>query len=156
MSKETKQLEQQNIDEIKRAKYRVKNSEGEFEVVYFETSADQVEETADRKFVTAEEKAKIVDTANAINEETTARTEAVNLLQGRLDVIEGSGTGSIQKALENAKAYTDQEKATIDSDINALESKVTQAESDISNLKDIVTNSNSNTIVVETEDQITI
>lgn len=157
MSKETKQLEQQqNIDEIKRAKYRVKNSEGEFEVVYFETSADQVEETADRKFVTAEEKAKIVDTANAIDEETTARTEAVNLLQGRLDVIEGSGTGSIQKALEDAKAYTDQEKATIDSDINALESKVTQAESDISNLKDIVTNSNSNTIVVETEDQITI
>ena len=104
MSKETKQLEQQNIDEIKRAKYRVKNSEGEFEVVYFETSADQVEETADRKFVTAEEKAKIVDTANAINEETAARTEAVNLLQGRLDVIEGSGTGSIQKAPEDVKA----------------------------------------------------
>ena len=31
------------MSNIRKAKYRVKNSEGEYEVVYLETSADQVE-----------------------------------------------------------------------------------------------------------------
>ena len=41
---------------IRKAKYRVKNSEGNYEVVYLETSADQVECDAERQFVTEAEK----------------------------------------------------------------------------------------------------
>ena len=41
---------------IRKAKYRVKNSEGNYEVVYLETSADQVECDTERQFVTEAEK----------------------------------------------------------------------------------------------------
>ena len=41
---------------IRKAKYRVKNSEGNYEVVNLETSADQVECDAERQFVTEAEK----------------------------------------------------------------------------------------------------
>lgn len=41
--------------------------------------------------------------------EVTARENADNALDGRLDVLEGSGAGSVAKALVDAKDYTDQE-----------------------------------------------
>ena len=41
---------------IRKAKYRVKNAEGKYEVVYLETSADQVETDSERQFVTEAEK----------------------------------------------------------------------------------------------------
>lgn len=44
------------MSNIRKAKYRVKNSEGEYEVVYLETSADQVECDEQRQFVTEAEK----------------------------------------------------------------------------------------------------
>lgn len=46
------------MSNIRKAKYRVKNSEGEYEVVYLETSADQVECDEQRQFVTQAEKTK--------------------------------------------------------------------------------------------------
>ena len=42
---------------VRKAKYRVKNGEGKYEVVYLETSADQVETNSERQFVTEAEKA---------------------------------------------------------------------------------------------------
>ena len=42
---------------VRKAKYRVKNGEGKYEVVYLETSADQVETDSERQFVTEAEKA---------------------------------------------------------------------------------------------------
>lgn len=92
---------------IRKAKYRVKNSDGKYEVVYLETSADQVEETSDRVFVTPDEKSQITSNKEAIAAETQARETAVNGLSGRLDVIEGTGEGSVKKALQDAKTYTD-------------------------------------------------
>lgn len=41
---------------IRKAKYRVKNAEGKYEVVYLETSADQVETDSERQFVSEAKK----------------------------------------------------------------------------------------------------
>ena len=216
---------------IRKAKYRVKNSDGKYEVVYLETSADQVEETSDRVFVTPEEKTQITSNKEAIAAETQARETAVNGLSGRLDVIEGTGEGSVKKALQDAKSYADEKvqevngtnaalservdaneaalgtvdtriataktdaidtakahtnseiskidtaykaadekvledakadaQAKVDSaktelkgSIDTLTGRVSANESEISKLKDAVSNKNSNTIVVETEDEI--
>jgi len=48
---------------------------------------------------------------NNIGNEATARANADSALSGRLNVIEGSGVGSVAKALVDAKAYTDQQEA---------------------------------------------
>lgn len=227
------QFEKELIEEltIRKAKYRVKNSDGKYEVVYLETSADQVEETSDRVFVTPEEKTQITSNKEAIAAETQARETAVNGLSGRLDVIEGTGEGSVKKALQDAKSYADKKvqevnganaalservdaneaalgtvdtriataktdaidtakahtnseiskidtaykaadekvledakadaQAKVDSaktelkgSIDTLTGRVSANESEISKLKDAVSNKNSNTIVVETEDEI--
>lgn len=153
---------------IKKAKYNVKNAEGQYELVYLETSADQVEETADRKFITPAEKTQITNNKNAINQEVADRKAADNTLAGRLDVVQGTGEGSVKKALSDAKAYTDSEIArvngdnsslagrmnTAESNINTLKGQVGTAQTDINNLKDAVANKNSNTIVVNTISEI--
>ena len=129
---------------IRKAKYRVKNSDGKYEVVYLETSADQVEETSDRVFVTPAEKSQITSNKKAIAAETQARTEAVNAINGKLDVINGNEetTGSISKALKDAKAYADekvQEVNEANSDLSgrveAVEQKVEAVDGKISAAK---------------------
>lgn len=238
MSKLEKELREEVA--IKKAKYRVKNSDGNYEVVYLETSADQVEQTSDRVFVTPAEKTQITTNKEAIAAETQARTEAVNTINGKLNVINGNEetAGSISKALKDAKAYTDKKvqevnganaalagrveaneaalgtvdtritaakneavesaktytngqistidtayKAAdakvledakadaaekvrvakealessisgVDGKVTALTSKVSANETAISNLRDAISNKNSNTIVVNTEDEI--
>ena len=111
---------------IRKAKYRVKNSAGKYEVVYLETSADQVEQTADRVFVTPEEKSQITSNKEAIAAETQARTEVVNAINGKLDVINGNEetTGSISKALKDAKAYTDGKVLEVNGANSALSKRV--------------------------------
>lgn len=116
---------------IRKAKYRVKNSEGKYEVVYLETSADQVEETSDRVFVTPAEKSQITSNQEAITAEAQAREEAVNGLSGRLDVVEGNGEGSINKALQDAKAYTDNKISEVNSSNEALNGKVETLEEQV-------------------------
>jgi len=44
----------------------------------------------------------------AVSGEASARQSADSVLSGRLDVLEGSGAGSVAKALADAKAYADQ------------------------------------------------
>lgn len=109
---------------IRKAKYRVKNSAGKYEVVYLETSADQVEQTSDRIFVTPEEKTQITSNKEAIAAETQARETAVNGLSGRLDVIEGDSEGSINKALQDAKTYTDGKVQEVNGANSALSKRV--------------------------------
>lgn len=115
---------------IRKAKYRVKNSAGKYEVVYLETSADQVEQTSDRVFVTPEEKSQITSNKEAIAAETQARTEAVNAINGKLDVINGNEetTGSISKALKDAKAYTDEKVLEVNGANSALSGRVETVE----------------------------
>ena len=50
---------------------------------------------------------------DAINDEATSRANADNALDTRLDVLEGSGTGSVAKALADAKSYADTKVAGI-------------------------------------------
>lgn len=111
---------------IRKAKYRVKNSAGKYEVVYLETSADQVEQTSDRVFVTPDEKSQITSNKEAIAAETQARETAVNAINGKLDVINGNEetTGSISKALKDAKAYTDEKVLEVNGANAALSEKV--------------------------------
>lgn len=169
---------------IRKAKYRVKNADGKYELVYLETSADQVEETADRVFVTPAEKAKITSMTSDLEAEVTARTEADSLLSGRLDTLEGVGEGSVNKALVDAKAYADTKagevtdaykladtatltsakeyadgqvkvaKEALEASITEVSGKVTTNEEEITKLKDVISNKNSNTIVVNTEAEI--
>ena len=119
---------------IKRAKYQVKNAEGKYEVVYLETAADQVEETHDRVFVTPEQKAQITSNKEAIEAEKSAREEAVEGLSDRLEVIEGEGEGSVKKALQDAKSYTDGKVSEINSNHQELSEKVSANEKAIEDL----------------------
>ena len=116
---------------IRKAKYRVKNSEGKYEVVYLETSADQVEETYDRVFVTPAEKSQITSNKEAIAAETQAREAAVNGLSGRLDVVEGDGEGSINKALQDAKSYADTKVSEVNGANEALSGRVNTLEGEM-------------------------
>lgn len=50
---------------------------------------------------------------NAIGAEKTRAEGAEKALAGRLDVVEGTGDGSIKKALQDAKSYTDGKIGTI-------------------------------------------
>lgn len=153
---------------IKKAKYHVKNAEGQYDLVYLETSADQVEETADRVFLTPAQRAQIDANKNAIDQETSNRTAADNALAKRIDVIQGTGEGSVKKALADAKAYTDSEISRVNGENSNLAGRVTTAEgnirtlqgqmgtarTDIDNLKNAVANKNNNTIVVPTITEI--
>lgn len=125
-------------ENIKRAKYQVKNAKGQYEVVYLETAADQVEETHDRVFVTPEEKSQITSNKEAIEAEKSAREEAVEGLSDRLEVIEGEGEGSVKKALEDAKSYaksyTDGKVSEINSNHEVLEGRVSANEKAIEDL----------------------
>lgn len=62
---------------IRKAKYRVKNAEGKYEVVYLETSADQVETDAERQFVSEAKKTQYDENTVYTNEMAT-----VNALGG--------------------------------------------------------------------------
>ena len=117
-----------DAEQIRKAKYRVKNAQGQYEVVYLETSADQVEQTADRVFVTPAEKSQITTNQQAISKEVADRKAADEALANRLNVIEGEGEGSVKKALQDAKNYSDAELAKkvaeLENADNALETRV--------------------------------
>ena len=50
---------------------------------------------------------------DAINDEATSRVNADNALDARLDKLEGSGAGSVAKALSDAKSYADTKVAAL-------------------------------------------
>ena len=53
------------------------------------------------------------DLQTEINDEATSRANADNALDARLDALEGTGTGSVAKALADAKSYADTKVAGI-------------------------------------------
>lgn len=88
--------------------------------------------------------------------EVARATSVEESLSERLDVIEGVGEGSINKALEDAKSYTDGKIGEVNGTISALDGRVSANEGAISNLQNLVSNKNNNTIVVETEAEISV
>lgn len=62
--------------------------------------------------------------SSAVSAEETRATTAEGLLDGRLDVLEGSGAGSVAKALVDAKAYTDSETSRAQSAESALDGRL--------------------------------
>ena len=75
---------------------------------------------------------------------------------GKLDTINGNEQtpGSINKALKDAKSYTDTKVQEVNSANASLAGRVTANETAISDLRDAISNKNSNTIVVDTEAEI--
>ena len=154
----------------------IKNTEQDGEIAKKVAKSDVVNglaETLEGKVLDARQGKVLKD---LIDGEVARATSAEGVLAGRLDVVEGNGEGSINKALQNAKTYADtkvqEAKTTFESSINnaygkidsnkielqgnidALAGRVSTNESDIANLKDTVANKNSNTIVVNTEAEI--
>lgn len=75
-----------------------------------------------------------LDRQSAISSEATSRENADNALDARLDVIEGSGAGSVAKALVDAKAYADgivsSEQSARESADNLLDGRLDVLEAD--------------------------
>ena len=154
----------------------IKNTEQDGEIAKKVAKSDVVNglaETLEGKVLDARQ-GKVLK--ELVEGEVSRATSAEGVLAGRLDVVEGNGEGSINKALQDAKTYADtkvqEAKTTFESSINnaygkidsnkielqgnidALAGRVSTNESDIANLKDTVANKNSNTIVVNTEAEI--
>lgn len=133
-----------------------KNVEQDEEIAKKVAKADVVnglEETLEGKVLDARQGKVLKD---LVDGEVARATAAEGVLAGRLDVIEGEGEGSINKALEDAKAYTDEKIGEVNGTISGLTGRVATNEGEISNIKDILANKNSNTIVVETEAEIAV
>lgn len=138
------------------AAVETKNVEQDKEIAKKVAKADVVnglKETLEGKVLDARQGKVLKD---LVDGEVARATEAEGDLAGRLDVIEGVGEGSINKALEDAKVYTDGKIGEVNGAISGLEGRVATNEGEISNIKDILANKNSNTIVVETEEEISI
>lgn len=138
------------------AAIETKNIEQDKEIAKKVAKADVVnglKETLEGKVLDARQGKVLKD---LVDGEVARATEAEGDLAGRLDVIEGVGEGSINKALEDAKVYTDGKIGEVNGAISGLEGRVATNEGEISNIKDILANKNSNTIVVETEEEISI
>ena len=138
------------------AAVEAKNVEQDKEIAKKVAKADVVnglKETLEGKVLDARQGKVLKD---LVDGEVARATTAEGVLAGRLDVIEGVGEGSINKALEDAKVYTDGKIGEVNGAISGLEGRVATNEGEISNIKDILANKNSNTIVVETEEEISI
>ena len=138
------------------AAVETKNIEQDKEIAKKVAKADVVnglKETLEGKVLDARQGKVLKD---LVDGEVTRATTAEGVLAGRLDVIEGVGEGSINKALEDAKVYTDGKIGEVNGAISGLEGRVATNESAISDIKDVLANKNSNTIVVDTEDEIAV
>lgn len=138
------------------AAVETKNIEQDKEIAKKVAKADVVnglKETLEGKVLDARQGKVLKD---LVDGEVARATTAEGVLAGRLDVIEGVGEGSINKALKDAKVYTDGKIGEVNGAISGLEGRVATNEGEISNIKDILANKNSNTIVVETEEEISI
>ena len=63
---------------------------------------------------------------------------AETALSGRLDTIEGTGDGSIKKALADAKTYTDTREGVLNGKIATAQAAAEAAQADVDALKDVV------------------
>lgn len=55
-----------------KTKYRIKNDVGKYEIVHFQTSADQVVTTEERQFISAEEKKEIAKPKHYVHSQLSA------------------------------------------------------------------------------------
>lgn len=79
----------------------------------------------------------------ALAQEVSDRQAGDNALDSRLDVIEGSGAGSIAKALQDAKDYTDVEQAAREAAVSAEQSAREAADSALDGRLDVLEGSDS-------------
>lgn len=120
MAKSIKQLKEElrvttlSLENAKKAKYRVKNSDGKYEVIHLETSADQVITTGEKQFVSATEKATYLDKYSKSEIDNKVRE-----INGNIATLEANDAEHLSKisALEN----TDKE---IKSSVTAVDLKV--------------------------------
>lgn len=84
----------------RKAKYRVKNAQGEYDVIYLETSADQVKTSQEQQFISQTEKTAYADKftkaeVNAMFQEANAEAEG---LASQIAQVSGDLTAEIARA----------------------------------------------------------
>ena len=145
---------------VKSAKYRVKNGEGKYEVIHFETSADQVQTNDEKQFVSAAEKAEYAD--KYTKSEVDAKVATVDadfkaadtVLDGRIkaletelgeagkikelsDAIEALAAEDLEldSKIENTKTDLGALTKTVESNKAELEGKVSAVEGEVTAYK---------------------
>ena len=78
---------------------------------------------------------KIAANATAIEKEATDRAAADSALAGRLNVIEGTGEGSVKKALQDAKDYADEKIQEVNGAAEGLGERVEANEAKLTGLE---------------------
>lgn len=117
------------MSNIKNAKYRIKNEEGQYEVVHFETSMKQVvgldDKVAEVEGLIADRYSKTESDAmfRTVNNEIDAVEEAANGLNTRLTSVEGE-VANLQEGLANEIARAEGVEADLQSQINELEGQI--------------------------------
>ena len=114
---------------IKNAKYRIKNEEGQYEVVHFETSMGQVqgldEKVAEVEGLIADRytKSQSDEMFRTVGTEIDAVEEVANGLNTRLTSVEGEVVG-LQTGLANEIARATGVEADLQAQINALDVEI--------------------------------
>ena len=114
---------------IKNAKYRIKNEEGQYEVVHFETSMGQVqglgEKVAEVEGLIADRYSKTESDAmfRTVNNEIDAVEAIAEGLNTRLTSVEGEVVG-VKGELANEIARAEGVEANLQSQINGLEGQI--------------------------------
>ena len=113
-----------SAETAKKAKYRVKNEQGQYETIHLETSADQVITTADKQFVSAAEKTSYLD------KYTQAQIdEKVREINSNISILEENDVTHLSKITELEEA-----DKTIKSSVSAVDAKVDQTRRELEEL----------------------
>lgn len=146
----------------KNAKYRVKNAQGVYEVVHLETNANQVIETQEKQFVSANEKAEwtgkatvesvtnvqnnvdkvVEDLASEVSRATGAEqglNERISTLEGLVVGGEGEGLSAVIEDVAKNKADIVDLQAGLSDEISARESADALINGEISKNKTDIT-----------------
>lgn len=131
----------------KNAKYRVKNAQGVYEVVHLETNANQVIESEQKQFVSANEKAEwtgkatvesvtnvqqnVDKVAEDLASEVSRATGAEDALSDRIEEVRTSVDTKTAQTLKDAKSYTDGKVAEINQANSELADRVSTNETAI-------------------------
>ena len=109
----------------------VSETDGKISATFIDATASNIAVKDDSNLFAADNvEGVLTEIETALNQEISERTEADNALDGRLDVIEGEGEGSIKKAVADAKSELLGDAAEEYNTLGKLEDKIQEAVTD--------------------------